>query len=67
MKEHNEKNRTFSVAGRQKNWIPKLKFESYISKAATYKFNESHIGNCLKYGYNVSFDKKKHFLQYKLL
>jgi len=51
MKEHNEKNRTFSVAGRQKKWIPKLKFESYMSNAATFKFNESHIENCLKYGY----------------
>jgi len=51
MDEHNEKYRTFSVSGRQKKWAPKVKFESYISKVATFTFDESHIGNCLKYGY----------------
>jgi len=51
MNEHNEKYRTFSVSGRQKKWAPKEKFESYISKVATFKFDESQIENFLKYGY----------------
>lgn len=50
-KEHNERYRTFSVYGKQKKWEPKEKLESYLSNIETFKFNESHIENCLKYGY----------------
>jgi len=51
MREHNEKYRTFSVSGRQKSWKPRLKFESYLLNIDTFMFNESHIENCLRYGY----------------
>ena len=51
MQEHNEKTRTFSVSGVQKKWMPKQKFESYLANVETFMFNETHIENCLKYGY----------------
>jgi len=51
MNEHNDKDRTFSVSGRQMKWTPRVKFESYISKLETFRFDKSHIENYLKYGY----------------
>ena len=50
-KEHNERARIFSVAGRYKKWQPMEKFKDYISNCETFYFKETDIEECLKYGF----------------
>jgi len=54
-REHNEQRHRFSEAGRTTSWIPKQKFEKYLSAEKTIRFDPAHVQGFMKYG----FDKKK--------
>jgi len=65
-REQNEKLHVFSESGKQQKWIPKEKFEKYLSNVETFKFKKSDIEDCLKYGFSkenasVSNDGKIRF------
>lgn len=54
-REHNEKQHRFSVEGRTSKWIPKQRFDQYVSGEKTIVFDPADVEGFMAYG----FDKKK--------
>jgi len=54
-REHNEKRHRFSIEGRTARWVPKERFDQYLSGEKTIVFDPADVSGFMAYG----FDKKK--------